>query len=127
MLAIGFQRVGLFFFSCTQFQNRECGHLSAQRLDQPDDTMDQSPKHRPTSRDCGIWAASLPRMHPYRVLHIRGTTERFLRVRFRGGGQHDIGGAQVARVRVVIKREDAGKDAGDRSHIYDTHSSSERY
>ena len=37
VLAVGFQRVGLFFFSCTQFQNRECGHLSAQRLDQPDD------------------------------------------------------------------------------------------
>ena len=57
MLAIGFQRVGLFFFSCTQFQNRECGHLSAQKLDQPDDITDQRSRHRATGRDCGLWAA----------------------------------------------------------------------
>jgi hypothetical protein len=68
VLAVSFHSVGLFFFSCTQFQNRECGHLSAQRLDQPDDIMGQSPRRRPTDRDCGIWAAALQRMRPYRVL-----------------------------------------------------------
>jgi hypothetical protein len=56
VLTVGFQRVGLFFFSWTQFPNRECGHLSAQKLDQPDDITDQRPRHRPTGRECGLRA-----------------------------------------------------------------------
>ena len=45
----------------------------------------------------------------------------FLRVRFRGECQRDIGGAQVARVRFEINREYAGKVVEDRSHINDIH------
>jgi hypothetical protein len=50
----------------------------------------------------------------------------FLQVRFRGECQHDIGGAQIVRVRFEINREHAGKDMGNGSHLYDIHSSSER-
>jgi hypothetical protein len=34
------------------------GHLSAQRLDHPDDLTNPRPRHRATGRDCGLWAAA---------------------------------------------------------------------
>ena len=44
------------------------GHLSAQRLAQPDDTSDQRPRPRATGRECGLWAVVLAAKPQYRVL-----------------------------------------------------------